>query len=228
MRRAFLTRGLPAESPCFGIARAAGFELVARATLAIQYLPFDYPRAPDWLFAYSANAVQGFLQRTGARTWLAAHPTVRLAAMGPGTAETWRRGGREVDFVGGGAPRAVAEAFGAVATGQRVAFLQAEQSRESVAGLLGERVEATPTPTYRSVALAHLDVGPVDVGLLTSPKSAEAFLEAYAKTHGAAAARGLRLYAIGVTTAEAVGARGYGVGVAAEVSVRGLVEALFE
>ena len=172
--------------------------------------------------------MQGFLQRTGARTWLSAHPALRIAAMGEGTAAAWRAGGLAPAFIGEGGPVEVARAFGEIAAGQRVAFLQAEESRESVAGLLDVGVSAESVATYRSTPLSKMECPEVEVGLLTSPKSAEAFLSAYAKTYGAAAAQGLRLYAIGVTTAEAVGARGYRVGVAREVSVRGLVEVLFE
>ena len=228
MRRAFLTRGLPADSPYFVIARTAGFELEATAVLDVRYLPFAYPPSPDWLFAYSANAVQGFLQRTGARTWLAAHPRLQIAAMGEGTAAPWRAAGIPPAFVGSGEPSVVARVFAEVAAGARVAFLQAAESRESVATLLGHRLTALPTPTYQSAPRTGFAPEHAEVALLTSPKSAKGFLAAYAKTHGTPAAHALRLYAIGTTTATAVAASGYEVDVARDVTVRGLIEMLFE
>lgn len=229
MRRAYLTRGLPRDSPLFDVARRAGYELRAEATLSIRYERFVYPDAPDWLFAYSAHAVHGFFQGIGCRTWLQCMPAIKFAAIGTGTAEAWRANRIEVDFVGAGSPAAVSTQFEAVAGGQRVAFLQARESRESVATQLGGRITATTVPTYRSEIRPDLRPPRVEVALLTSPKSADAFLRAYAKTHGAEAVAGLLSYAIGVTTATAVGAAGYPVtGVAPEVSVRGLVETLFE
>ena len=104
LRRAYLTRALPPDSPLFSIARKAGYELRAEATLAIRYRRFAFPDQPDWLFAYSAHAVKGFLQGLGCRTWLAVHPALKIAAMGEGTAAAWRVNGFSVDFTGGGQP----------------------------------------------------------------------------------------------------------------------------
>lgn len=229
MRRAYLTRALPPGSPLYDVARAAGYELRAEATLAIRYERFLYPDAPDWLFAYSAHAVHGFFQGIGCRTWLACLPELKFGAIGQGTAAAWRANGVGVDFVGAGNPKAVSEQFAEVAGGQRVTFLQAHESRESIATLLGASVESTAVPTYRSDARTDLAPLTAEVALLTSPKSALAFLGAYAKTHGAEATARLRRYAIGITTATAAGAAGHDVvGVPDEPSIKGLIEMLFE
>lgn len=126
----------------------------------------------DWVFVYS---------RTGARFAAPAlaglTPATRVAAMGPGTAEALRAGGREPDFVGAGDPGPVAEAFATAAgTGARVAFVQAANSRRSVERVLGDRIVALPHVVYRS-RIEPARAAPVaEAYLLTSPLNAEAAL----------------------------------------------------
>ena len=103
-----------------------------------------------------------------------------------------------------------------MAGGQRVGFLQARESRDSVAGVLGPQLDALPMATYESEALTDLQPAGGGGGLVDEPEVGSGFLGAYAKTHGAGTARTLRLYAIGVTTATAVGAAGYTVSGVAE------------
>ena len=227
VRSALLTRALPADSPLHDLAGRAGYRLLALPFLRTAAVAFDYPRAPDWLFAYSANAVRGFVAQAGAREWAAGRPRLRLGAMGAGTAAAWTAQGFTVDFEGGGTPAEVATQFVRVAAGQRIGFLQAHESRDSIAQLLGPEIAATPVVTYETSPTPPTALPVVDAALLTSPKCARGFLAAYAKTHGTDALHRVRLYAIGGTTAGAVAAEGrLTVTTAREPSIEALVASL--
>ena len=227
MRAALLTRSLPVDSPLYTRAAAAGYHLHALPFLRAATLPFAYPRDPDWLFAYSANAVRGFVAQAGAREWARARRGLRIGAIGAGTAAAWRAQEFAVDFEGGGTPAEVAMQFVRVAAGQRVGFLQAAESRDSVARLLGPEIAATPVVTYETTPVAPGRLPEVDVALLTSPKCAAGFLAAYAKTYGAEALGRVRLHVIGETTAAAVAELGREVAaVAGEASIEGVVGTL--
>ena len=147
--------------------------------------------------------------------------------MGEGTAAAWTAHGLTVAFVGRGSPVEVAGQFVGVAAGQRVGFLQAAQSKTSIAQLLGPEIAATEVVTYESIERGDVRTPGVEVALLTSPRSASAFLEVYARAHGGETAAAMDIYSIGPTTAAAVAALGYrNAGVAPQPSVAALVGCL--
>ncbi len=101
MATLFLSHDLPPGDPLFELARAARHELVARSCLRYTALDFAFPQNPDWLFAYSANGVRGFLAKAGVHEWLAARPQLRFAAIGAATAGAFRQNQLHVHFEGG-------------------------------------------------------------------------------------------------------------------------------
>ena len=227
MRAALLTRELPTDSPLPDVAARAGYRLHALPFLRAAARAFGYPRDPDWLFAYSANAVRGFVAQPGARDWARSRPGLRVGAIGAATAAAWAAQGFAVDFEGGGTPAEVAMQFVRLAAGQRIGFLQAAESRDSVAALLGPEIAATPVVTYETTAVAHEGLPHVEVALLTSPRCARAFTAAYAATHGAPALSRVRLHAIGPTTAADLAAAGHpAAATAASPSVEALLATL--
>ncbi len=196
---------------------AAGHQFIARSMLHFEHVAFELPRKGDWVFAYSRHGVEGFLAQGRTLEWLGGGDR-RLAAIGAKTAEAWTAAGLECGFVGTGEPASTAEAFRAIASGSEVVFVEAEQSRGSVQALLGPTVSALALTTYRATA-AEIDLPPVDIALLTSPRSAELFLARVDEP-----AR-VQLFCIGPTTAAAVGALGFGV---AGVAPRPEVDALLQ
>ncbi len=194
----------------------AGHTLIAESMLAFEPLPFALPEECDWVFAYSRNGVDGLLAQEGVRAWLRERPGVKFGAIGEKTAAAWRAAGLAVSFVGTGEPASTAAAFAKTASGQRVTFVQAQESRASVEQLLGNRIDARVVRTYRAVPL-EVTLPAVDVALLTSPRSAELFLAQCPSLPP-------NIYCIGPTTAAAVEGLGFAVsGVAAVAGVEALL-----
>jgi uroporphyrinogen-III synthase len=163
------TAGLFAE-----LMQEAGWSLQAISLLVFRAEPFELPAVPlDWLFFYS---------RKGVRFFRRAHQLpsgCKLAAMGKGTAEEMRTQGWPVDFVGDGDPPRVAEAFGELAAGTRVGFVQARQSRQSVEQLLATRVECIPLVAYDNVPKSEVSVRPADYLVFTSPMNFTTYHQHY-------------------------------------------------
>jgi uroporphyrinogen-III synthase len=143
---------------------------LAFSLLEFRALPFSWPRPADWLFFYS---------RRGAHFFAVNHrplPGQQIAAMGPGTASQLNAEGLRVDFTGSGRPEEVAEAFAEEARGQRVLFLQARRSRQSVQRLLQHLLEAQSVVVYDNRPRAHWVDPQAEVLVFTSPLNAETYL----------------------------------------------------
>ncbi len=197
--RVFVTRPLAGDSPLKNQLEAAGHEVIGCSLL--RFAPVELPSEPsvDWLFAYSPRGVDFYLRQAGVPG------SVRLGAMGRGTAAAWERAGYRVDFVGEGQPTGVASAFAKRATGQRIGFPQAAQSRQTVERILGTTCECVPLVVYRNVVDPELAPPAADLYVLTSPLNARAAL---GRTPVPPAQ--LRLLAIGPSTAAEAAALGFG------------------
>lgn len=167
-----ITRDLKPDSPLLRWAEREGHSVDARSFLRFVPLAYTPPAEADWWFFYSSRAVT-FALRDGI------HPadTVRLAAMGPGTARTVKREIGIVDFMGSGDPHAVAEAFGRIAKGQRVFFPRARQSRRTVQTLLAEEVEVLDAVCYDNIAVPATEPLAPDYFIFTSPLNVAAYLD---------------------------------------------------
>jgi uroporphyrinogen-III synthase/uroporphyrinogen III methyltransferase/synthase len=147
---------------------------------------------------------------------------LRLAAVGPATAERLARAVREPDLVPAEAKGdALAAALGAHVRGRRVLFPRPAEGRpETVAGLLAAGAELTTVEAYRTVAAppetiaplaAWLGAGEVDAVAFASPSAVEAVIGGLGSSAGLL--RRVVLAAIGPTTADALRACGFEVAV---------------
>ncbi|MEM1323290.1 MAG: uroporphyrinogen-III synthase [Bacteroidota bacterium] len=195
--KVFISRELAKESPFRTALEAADFEVLGESLIAFEQLTYDAIPDSDWVFFYSKNAVQFFIEGLAALSDL-----IQLAAMGPGTAAVLEDYGLEPDFVGSGKPEAVATAFAERAAGQRVLFPRAKQSRKSVQQLLDGTIEALDLPVYDNKIREDLDLPHCQHLVFTSPMNAEAYFGKYVWREGQA------VYAIGDTTATALRALG--------------------
>lgn len=211
MATVFLSHRLSPKHALRAQLAVAGHRLVTRSMLRFETLEFELPQRTDWLFAYSRNGVESFFAKRNAHQWLSQNEHIRLAAIGLKTAEAWSAAGLAVEFVGTGEPSSTASAFVQIASGDTVTFVQAQESRGSVAALVEHEISIQTLVTYRAVSAA-VDLPVVDLALVTSPRSAELFFEAINQ------ALVPRVYCIGPTTAAAVEQMGHAVAGVAEVA----------
>jgi uroporphyrinogen-III synthase/uroporphyrinogen III methyltransferase/synthase len=180
----------------------------------------------DWAVFTSGTAVDRTVARLEALgAGAAALARLRLAAVGPATAERLKRAVREPDLVPAEAKGdALAAALDTHVRGRRVLFPRPAEGRpETVAGLLAAGAELTAVEAYRTVAAppeaiaplgAWLAAGEVDAVAFASPSAVEAVVGGLGAR--AELLRRVVLAAIGPTTADALRARSLEVGVQPE------------
>lgn len=199
MRTIFITRDLKQDSPLRRWAAATGNLVTGRSLLDFAAVPFAPPgEAPaDWWFFYSSRAVEfGLVEKLP--------ESVKLAAIGPGTAKALLGVAGRVDFTGEGSPEEVAAAFGEIAAGATVFFPRALQSRRTVQHLLADKITVLDAICYDNVMVPAAEPVAADVYVFTSPLNVEAYLDHQPLAPAA------RVIAIGPSTAAALEARGVG------------------
>ena len=197
MPSVFISRLLRADSPFQALVANPPWEVEARSLLIFEPVAFgDVPPA-DWLFFYSRRGVHFFAAQR-----IAPLPPLQLAAMGAGTAQALEERGWAQAFVGTGSPAAVAQAFGELAAGQHVVFVQAQNSRQSVQQHLGSRVRAQDLVVYQNRPLTSVQLRPADYLIFTSPLNFETYNQLYPYKPEQ------RFIAIGATTAVSFRAAG--------------------
>jgi uroporphyrinogen-III synthase len=204
--KVLVTRPAAQAQPLSDALRAQGFDVVEQPLIEIQPLsdePIDVD-GYDWVVVTSPNGARELARRAMRR------PT-RVAAIGPGTADTLAAAGWDPGLVAGvHTQEGLIEAF--AGRHGRVLFVGAEGARDRLADELGAHFVAA----YRTVEQPVEKLAEADLVLLASPSAARA----YARAGG----RGPAI-SIGPQTTSA--AHGAGVQVVAEADshdLRGLVD----
>lgn len=192
-QKVFISRPTPAESVFRRLLEPAGFEVDGRSLVAFSAVPFVLPAAFDWVFFYSGQGVRFFFEHL-ANSGILLPPTTRFGAIGAGTARLLET----ADFVGDGAPETTAEAFRAVATGKRVLFPRAAQSRQALQLLLAGKIEALDLIVYENTPISEIAISDAAVLVFTSPLNAQAYFSRHPLLPGQ------KVLAIGHTTARAL------------------------
>jgi len=183
-RRLFITRPLDEEAPLRKQLEQKDFEVSGHSMLQFEAIKLVEFKPTQWLFAYSPRGIGHFLDQKLAeqkdhRLYFK-NKALRLAAVGPGTAEAWTDAGLTVDFIGNGEPASTASAFAKTHCAHAkpsVTFIQAENSRRSVEKRLEGFIYPQRLSTYRSVINGAANIPLAEVYYLTSPLSAEAVLQ---------------------------------------------------
>ena len=213
-----------------------GSTVIELPSIAIEPLPLDRANLAGfaWVVFTSVNGVDGFFARALHAHDLDARALAgcRIAAIGPGTAESLHRHGVRADLI---PERSVAEslleAFPPALTGERVLIARAEIARDVLPeGLerLGYDVEILPV--YRTVTaspdqgdLAALRAGQVDAITFTSASTVDNFCDLVGELPATMPA----VVSIGPVTSDAVRARHLGVDAEADPhTIDGLVAAV--
>ncbi len=230
-----VTRPAEQAGPLADALRAAGAAPLLYPTIAVteppDWGPFDRAfaaaRPGDWVVFTSPSAVRLAAARLRNRGQATSLPTLRIAAVGPGTAAALGAAGWPAEVVPDGGRRnqeGLAAALSGLAPGARVLFPRALEGRDELARQLSERgisVEVVPVSRTRPLALPPLPV--FDAAIFASPSALRALLERW----GTAALAGHLAVAIGPVTAGAM--RGAGVepaAVADDPTTEGVVNAL--
>ncbi len=149
-----------------------GYTTECAALIETVQQPFGAIPDADWLFFVSRNAVNHFFNG------LKGPVHMRIAALGEGTAQAVGAFGHAVDFMGEGRDlMAIANAFAAIAAGTRVLFPVGNRSRRSIQQHLQEVCEVKELVVYLNQATPKMLNGQFVAAILTSPSSAEAYLE---------------------------------------------------
>ena len=244
-RRIVVTRPLEESDRASAVLEALGAEVLAAPTVTIgpprDLSPVDRAidrlDAFDWLVFTSSNGVRAFLDRLEARGRdLRALGRVKLAAIGPATAETLARYRLRADLVPGEyRSEALAEALGPHAAGARVLLARADRGRAVLKEQLEQMAEVEQVAVYTNADAESLppDVadrlaeGSVDWVTLTSPAIAERFHALVPEDARPRIGRSIRLASLSPVTTAAVARLGWAV--AAEATTYtwdGLVDAL--
>lgn len=247
-RRVLVLRAAKQSSALAELLTAAGYEPIEvpaiELTAPATFAPLDAALAAlssfDWLLFTSANAVRVFAER---RQSASLPGSLRIAAIGPSTAEAVNRAGFRVDLVPG---RAMAESFAEAllphalnSDGRPARFLliRAESARDHLPETLrAAGAEVTIAPAYRTV-VAESSIPKVreffadesrwpDAIAFTSASTVHNLI-ALLESAGTALPQAIRRISIGPITSQAMLEQGIPAhGEAYEANLRALVEAI--
>ena len=194
----FISRNLRPDSVFFKTLNAHGIKIHGERLVEFTGVVFDEIPDADWLFFYSKTGVHFFFQHASA----IGIENFRLAAIGQGTADFLMKFSRPPDFTGDGDPVSTATAFLQLAKGQKVLFVRAEDSRQSIRRLLGQNITPLDLVVYKNQPREDFDLPQFDCLVFTSPINAQAYFSKYPFR------KNQKVVAIGKTTAAALEALG--------------------
>lgn len=178
MSKIFISRNLSTTSPFKKELADLDLEIIGQSLL--QFAPIQFGAIPevDWIFFYSKNGVKFFLEP------LINHPSfhknkVKWAAMGKGTAQALTAYQIQANFIGNGHPKTTAQAFEAVASGQKILFPRAKNSKKSIQNLLRSQAKISDLIVYKNDIKITFSIPYCDILVFTSPLNAMAYFQKY-------------------------------------------------
>lgn len=150
-----------------------GYEVVCESLIETAPQSFDKVPAADWLFFVSRNAAHYFLknQQPGSNT--------RIAAVGEGTAQAIAAHGFQSDFIGEGRDMmAISNTFIETARGAKVLFPVGNRSKRSIQQAIQDACQVEELVVYTNNSKPVAVKEQLAAVVLTSPSSAEAFVQA--------------------------------------------------
>ncbi|RMD98946.1 MAG: uroporphyrinogen-III synthase [Bacteroidetes bacterium] len=201
----FISRTLPPDSIFRKLLTINGIRIHDQKLIKFEPVAVEKLPEANWLFFYSKTGVQFFFRQ------IPAHKVdnYRMAALGPGTAAELSKYAH-VQFAGDGDPIQTAVNFLALARGQKVAFVRAEDSRQSIRKLLDGKITPIDVIVYKNTPLNEVEIPTCEVLVFTSPLNARAYFSKNEK-YGFQ-----KVIAIGNTTAGALNELGIGGVIVAE------------
>lgn len=170
----FISRDLSSKS-VFRQMLGTKTSLIGLSLIEFKSILFDrIPRA-DWLFFYSKSGIKYCLSQLDTLDDL-----TPIAVIGQASADFLKANYNiEAQFVGTGHPEKTAAQFSLVAKGQKVVFVQAKNSKQSVQNILGKQVIPIDLLVYDNCAKTDFEVPKANVLVFTSPLNVEAYFSKY-------------------------------------------------
>jgi len=131
----------------------------------------EFPDFP-WIFFYSRNAVKYFFEQ--AINQDKKFEDVHFAVMGTGSQKALTALGFKAEFVGKGAPQKIAKDFFQLIVSQKVLFIRAKQSQQSIESFLVEK-QYESIAVYDNIAKKDAEIPATDICILTSPLNATSY-----------------------------------------------------
>ncbi|MEO1263052.1 MAG: uroporphyrinogen-III synthase [Bacteroidota bacterium] len=193
-KRIFISREQNANSVFYQTLATSGFDVHGESLIEFTAVPFTGIPASDWIFFYSKNGVRFFFEQLS--TPLSS--SIRLATIGPATADFLEENFGHPHFVGDGNAKTTSQQFLKKASGQKILFPRATKSRRSVQKWLIGKAELIDLIVYDNVPKKEIDLPDFECLVFTSPLNAQAYFSK--KTYR----EGQTVVAIGSTTATAL------------------------
>lgn len=210
----FISRKQTADSYFYKTLSANGFDVHGESLIEITPILFKEVPEVDWIFFYSKTGIRCFFENAKLSA-----PYPKLATIGASTADYLEENFGHPQFVGNGHPINTAESFLKIAKGEKVLFVRAKNSMQSVQQLLKNEIEATDLIVYENVPKTDFDLPDFDYLVFTSPLNVKAYFSQKKYREGQC------LIAIGETTAAALRGMGLSEIVVSEMpSEKGLVD----
>jgi uroporphyrinogen-III synthase len=145
--------------------------IIDQSLLGFEAIEFDRIPEADWLFFYSKNGIKYTLSQLSSTDGLPA-----VAVFGRATANYLKTHYNiEADFVGNGKPEETAAQFLEVSAGQKVVFLQAQNSRQSIQKLMGKQINSTCLVVYDNSFKVDVEIPDAEILVFTSPMNVQAY-----------------------------------------------------
>ncbi len=189
----FISRTLPPDSIFRKLLTINGIRIHDQKLINFEAVPIEKLPEAKWLFFYSKTGVRFFFRQIPSHKAEIYH----MAALGPGTAAELSKYAH-VHFAGDGDPIQTAVNFLDLARGQKVAFVRAADSRQSIRRLLDGRITPIDLVVYKNTPIEGLEIPGCEVLVFTSPLNARAYFSKN-KKYGFQ-----KVIAIGNTTAGAL------------------------
>ena len=191
MKKVFISRNLAPKS-IFYIRLNPKVALFDMSLLSFRPLSFDASSRVDWLFFYSKNAIKFYFRQEKP---LADLPSI--AVIGNPSANFLKSHYNiQADFIGNGEPKATAERFKNMIGEQKVAFVQAQHSKQSIQQKVAFNAE--DRVVYNNCMKQDFELPVVDILAFTSPMNVQAYFQKYHYNSNQ------HYLAIGPTTAKAL------------------------
>ncbi len=189
----FISRTLPPDSIFRKLLTLNGIEIYDRKLINFEPVEIEELPPASWLFFYSKTGVHFFFRQ------IPPHKveSYRMAALGPGTAAALSKYAY-VHFAGDGDPIQTAVNFLDLARGQKVIFVRAADSRQSIRQLLNDKITPLDLIVYKNTPIPEVEIPNCEVLVFTSPLNAQVYFSNH-KKYGFQ-----KVIAIGNTTAGAL------------------------
>lgn len=175
MTKIFISRKLEKNSPFLQKMVNLDVEITDRSLIQFNAIPFGALAKTDWLFFYSKKGIQYFFENYSTKKKL-----TKIAVIGQASASfLFNNYNIKPDWIGSGIPKTTAIDFEPIAKGQKVLFIQAKNSKQSIQKLLQNKIQGLSLVVYNNQAKTDFDLPLVDILVFTSPLNIKAYFNKY-------------------------------------------------